>query len=120
MYNADRCSDTFNKGLHQFLKVAEREKPPSEFICCPCKDCKNQKEYSKSSTIHYHLLRKGFMPHCICWTKHGERGVIQEDDKEEEGDDHIPDFAQYAPFEDTTMSKAEEEVEEADCRDDLG
>jgi hypothetical protein len=28
----------------------------------------------------------GFMPNYICWTKHGERGVIMEEDEEEEGE----------------------------------
>ena len=92
MYNTDRRSDVFIKGLREFLNAADLHKPSSGFVCCPCKDCKNGKEYSNSSTLHIHLLRKGFMPHYICWTKHGERGVILEDD-EKEGDDNIPDFS---------------------------
>ncbi|KAK1627238.1 hypothetical protein QYE76_001553 [Lolium multiflorum] len=55
-----------------------------------------------------HLLRHGFMPSYNCWTKHGERGVIMEED--EEGDDFI-DESYLAHFGDTFMEDAEGEGE---------
>ncbi|KAK1697847.1 hypothetical protein QYE76_014544 [Lolium multiflorum] len=63
-----------------------------------------------------HLLRHGFMPSYNCWTKHGERGVIMEED--EEGDDFI-DESYLAHFGDTFMEDAEGEGEgEEEARDD--
>ena len=70
------------------------------------------------------LFTSGFMPNYICWTKHGERGVIMEEDKEEEGDDDniiIRDLAKYGAFDDTAMGEDEEEVAAGDePTDDLG
>ncbi|KAK1653218.1 hypothetical protein QYE76_071023 [Lolium multiflorum] len=58
----------------------------------------------------------GFMPSYNCWTKHGERGVIMEED--EEGDDFI-DESYLAHFGDTFMEDAEGEGEgEEEARDD--
>jgi hypothetical protein len=56
------------------------------------------------------------------WTKHGERGVMMEDNDEEENDDNYPEFPETT---DTIMEDNEEE-EEAEERtsdvptDDLG
>ena len=36
------------------------------------------------------------MPHYSVWTKHGERGVMMEDNKEEEDDDNYPMFPEYS------------------------
>ncbi|KAK1614095.1 hypothetical protein QYE76_019612 [Lolium multiflorum] len=56
------------------------------------------------------------MPSYNCWTKHGERGVIMEED--EEGDDFI-DESYLAHFGDTFMEDAEGEGEgEEEARDD--
>ena len=94
MYD-DRLSPGFLNGLHDFIRVAEANKR-NGFMCCPCRDCKNDKNYSTSKTLQYHLLKFGFMSGYSCWTKHGERGVTMEDDEEEEDDDNYP-------FADTTM-----------------
>ena len=40
------------------------------------------------------------MPNYICWTKHGKKGVIQEDDNEDE--ENMADFAQFF---DTVMGR---------------
>jgi hypothetical protein len=52
------------------------------------------------------------MPNYICWTKHGERGVIMEEDEELGDDDNIiiHGFAEYGAFDDTVMGETEEEV----------
>jgi len=59
--------------------------------------------YSSSTTIHIHLFSTSFMPNYFVWTKHGERGIMLDNDKEEE--DKIPDIAdEYNAFyEDTIM-----------------
>jgi hypothetical protein len=67
-----------------------------------CVDCQNKKEYSSWKILHFHLLRKGFMPSYNWWTKHGERGVMMEDSEEEEGDDMYPKYG------DTAMGEAED------------
>src|SRR3989337_496682 len=86
MYS-DRCTSDYIDGLHNFLEVAEATKQ-NDFMCCPCTRCGNTKSYSSSKTLHVHLLEKGFIPHYNVWTKHGERGVIMEDNEEEEDDDN--------------------------------
>jgi hypothetical protein len=67
----------------------------------------------------------GFMPNYIYWTKHGERGVIMEEDDEEEGYDNnmiFCGFAEYSAFDDTAMGEAKEEVaaKEVELVYDLG
>ena len=43
MYNADRRSPEFMRGVHDFLNVA-KENMSNGFICCPCVLCKNEKD----------------------------------------------------------------------------
>jgi hypothetical protein len=90
---------------------------------CPCVDCENKKEYSSWKILHSHLLRKGFMPSYNCWTKHGERGVIMEDneEEEEEDDDMYPEYGDNAMVEAKAEGTGEAEDEEAsdDPNDDL-
>ena len=84
MYNADRCSQQFIEGVQYFLRVAKANKR-NGFMCCPCAICKNLKEYASSKSLHSHLLKSGFMPNYICWTKHGETGVVIEEGKKNNG-----------------------------------
>ncbi|WVZ50279.1 hypothetical protein U9M48_001550 [Paspalum notatum var. saurae] len=88
----------------------------SGFIRCPCVDYKNQKEYSSSRDIQIHLMKRGFVPNYVCWTKHGESGVMLEDDEEEF---HNIDYAEHPFFADTTMGAAED-VEDVEDTDALG
>nr|ABG66029.1 transposon protein, putative, CACTA, En/Spm sub-class [Oryza sativa Japonica Group] len=106
---ADRRSKEFIDGVHYFLRVAEANRHKG-FICCPCNKCKNQKEYSTSRTIHFHLFESGFMPSYICWTSHGEQGVEMEEDEVE--NDNIPDFGQYAGFEGNQTGEEERDADE--------
>jgi hypothetical protein len=112
MYNADRRSPEFIRGVHEFINVAKTN-TQNGFMCYPCVLCKNENDYSYSRILHEHLFTSGFMPNYICWTKHGERCVIMEEDDEEEGDDDniiIRGFAEYGAFDDTAMGEVEEEV----------
>ena len=88
MYSDTHTSE-YIKGVHNFLEVAEAKKQ-NGFMCFPCRICGNTKSYPDSKTLHIHLLEKGFMPHYNVWTKHGERGVVMEDNDEEEDDDNYP------------------------------
>ena len=95
MNNADRRSEESINGVHYFLSVAETNKRDG-FMCCPCAVCKNLTEYSNSRTLHSHLLKSGFIPNYICWTKHGESGIIMDKGEEEEEElDHANNIAQY-------------------------
>nr|AAX95159.1 transposon protein, putative, CACTA, En/Spm sub-class [Oryza sativa Japonica Group]AAX96751.1 transposon protein, putative, CACTA, En/Spm sub-class [Oryza sativa Japonica Group]ABA92366.1 transposon protein, putative, CACTA, En/Spm sub-class [Oryza sativa Japonica Group] len=114
---ADRRSKEFIDGVHYFLRVAEANRQRG-FICCPCNKCKNQKEYSASRTIHFHLFESGFMPSYNCWTSHGEQGVEMEEDEVE--DDNIPDFSQYVGFEGNQTGEEEIAADGNDVADDLG
>ena len=86
-------SDEFVDGLRDFLLVADANKR-NGLVICPCNLCKNKKDYSSKETLHLHLLCHGFMPSYNVWTKHGERGVIMEDN-EKEDDDYYPGFPEY-------------------------
>ena len=94
MYDGDRRKPPYITGLRNFLDVAEANIQDG-FISCPCVDCQNKKSYSIKKTIHSHLLRKGFMASYNCWTKHGERGVMMEDNDEEYEDDDNYMFPEY-------------------------
>ena len=99
---ADRLSNEFIKGVHSFLLMAEANKR-SGFMSCPCGVCWNHTEYSSSRVLHSHLFRSGFMTGYNCWTKHGERGVMMEDNEEEENDNNYPEY------DGTTMEDIDEE-----------
>ena len=106
---ADKCSNEFIKGVREFLIVAEANKQ-NNFMCCPCRKCKNEKDYTDKKTLHGHLFRYGFKSGYNVWTKHGERGVMMEDNEEEEDDDNYPP----PEYGDAAMGEAEDQEEEPD------
>ena len=81
----DRRSIEYIQGLRSFLNVAEAS-TRNGFMCCPCRVCRNEKNYSSSKILHIHPIQSGFMIDYNCWTKHGERGVMMKDNEEEEND----------------------------------
>ena len=82
--------------MHEFIEAAEKHKHGG-FVRCPCKFCKNERDYSSSRTIHSHLFGSGFMLNYYVWTKHGERRIML--DNNEEVEDRILDFApNYGAF----------------------
>ena len=100
LYMADRCSKEFINGVHEFIEAPEKHKYGG-FVRCPYKFCMNEKDYSSSRTIHSHLFNSGFMSNYYVWTKHGERGIMLDNNEEEE--DMISDFAaNYGAFFDDT------------------
>jgi hypothetical protein len=102
----DRRSAEFIEAMRSFLKVAEANKRNC-FICFPCGAYRNEKDYSYSSTIHFHLIRWGFLSGYNCWTKHGERGVMMEDGEEEENDDNYHHM--FPEYSNTAMEDSEVE-----------
>ena len=91
----DRRLPEFTSGLKEFFRVAEENPQADGYICCPCVDCQNLKQYPEWQVIHSHLLWKGFMPSYNYWTKHGERGVTMKYNEEEE-DDMQPNYGDTA------------------------
>ena len=110
----------FIDGVYEFIKVAENHKYGGS-VPCPCKNYKNEKDCSSSRTIHSNLISSGFMPNYYVWTKHGESGIMLDNNKKEEGV-RISDFTgNYgAFFYDTAMGEPEEDTEGHVVEDDLG
>ena len=86
----DRRTDAYTEGMHSFRDAADANKHGGGYMFCPCVECRNEKDYTSSRVIQSHLLRSGFMSGYNVWTKHGERGVLMEDNEEEEDDDGCP------------------------------
>ena len=92
--------------MHYFLDVAEANQH-NDFMCCPCIQCQNNKDYSSRRTLHSQILTHGFMPKYFYWTKHGENGVMMEDNEE-------------VDYDDTTMEELETDAAENEPTDDFG
>jgi hypothetical protein len=119
--NADRRSPEDIAGMQDFLEVAKANNNPHGFMCCPCSLCRNNKDYSDWETLHLQLIKNGFMANYVLWTKHSERGVVMEENEDEEDDNNIPDWAASQDFADTLMEDAdEEEIPEDGHVDNLG
>ena len=104
-----RCTMAWINSLKTFLDAAETHKLSKGFMLCPCRICRNQKEFSKRHTLHVHLFEKGFMDKYTLWTKHGEPGVLMEDNKEDNNDDNIPDWAHLYEAVDAKINTLESE-----------
>jgi hypothetical protein len=119
MYD-DRHTSEFIEGLRNFGDVAWAN-IQNGYMCCPCIDCENKKEYSSQKILHSHVLWKGFMPNYNCWTKHGVRGVIMEGNEEEQDDDMSPEYGDTATgeAEDEEIGEAEDEEASDEPADDL-
>ena len=119
-YEAERRTQEFIDGLHYFLDVAEANQQNS-FMCCPCIQCQNNKDYSSRRTLHSQILTHGFMPKYFYWTKHGEKGIMMEDNEEVDYDDNFPIHAGLGAFDDdTAMEEPEADAAENEPTDDLG
>ena len=102
---ADRRSKEYMDGVQSFLNVAKDNKGPNGFMCCPCKKCRNEKDYPNTDRIHLHLITSGFMPGYNCWIKHGEKRVMMEDNEEEENDDNY----MYPEYDGNPTGEADDE-----------
>jgi hypothetical protein len=63
------------------------------------------------------------MDNYTLWTKHGEPGVMMEDDEDVADDNNIPDLAhlyEVGVFDDEPMDESEENAVEEQPHDDLG
>jgi hypothetical protein len=82
----DRRTSAYREGVHSFRDAAEANKHGGGFMFYQCVECRNEKDHASSRVIQSHLFRSSFMFGYNVWTKHGERGVMMEDDDEEEND----------------------------------
>jgi hypothetical protein len=104
-----------------FSNWPKANKNPKGFMCCPCSQCRNDKDYSDWGTLHLYLIKNGFMANYVVWTKHGDTEVVMEDNEEEVDDNNFPNWAAGQAFVDTLTEDAdEEEIPEDDHVDDLG
>jgi hypothetical protein len=98
-------------GLTSFLDASEAHRSSNGFTCCPWRICRNNKKLSRRSTLYIHLAEMGFMDNYTLWTKHGEPGVLMEDDEDADDDYDIPDLAylyEVGAFDNEPMDEAEE------------
>jgi hypothetical protein len=71
--------------------------------------------------LYSHIFANGFMSNYICWTSHGEKGVIMEDNEEEVFNGNFSGHAGFGAFDDDApMEEPQGEVEDDDPTDDLG
>ena len=73
--NLKRHSTEYRKGVINFMNAAEedRKRRNSDYMCCPCADCKNENMFDSGEDVHGHLIQRGFMEGYTCWVKHGEQ-----------------------------------------------
>nr|AAP44620.1 putative transposase [Oryza sativa Japonica Group] len=73
--NLKRHSTEYRKGVINFMNAAEEDRirRNSDYMCCPCADCKNENMFDSGEDVHGHLIQRGFMEGYTCWVKHGEQ-----------------------------------------------
>ena len=73
--NLKRRSTEYRKGVINFMNAAEEDRirRNSDYMCCPCADCKNENMFDSGEDVHGHLIQRGFMEGYTCWVKHGEQ-----------------------------------------------
>src|ERR1700731_3107415 len=94
MYNGDRLSEEYLNGVAEFMRAAteDRLNRGRQYICCPCIDCKNLRDFVNSDQIQDHLIRRGFTERYTCWTSHGEQHMTVQ---QEGGNDDIVEAENY-------------------------
>ena len=70
-----RTDKRYMHGVSQFITDAKAHAKNGNHIFCPCKDCKNQRNFYQIESIGSHLITRGFRPNYMIWTMHGEVGV---------------------------------------------
>jgi hypothetical protein len=107
----DWCTMAWINGLKFVLDAAKTHRLSKGFMCCLYRISRNNKEFSRRSTLHVHLIERGFMDNYTLWTKHGEPGVLMEDDEDNDDDNNIPNLAhlcKMGAFDDESMDVVEE------------
>ena len=86
-----RTDKRYMHGVNQFITDAKAHAGNRNHVFCPCKDCKNHRNFRQIEFIRSHLITRGFTPNYTIWTMHSEVGVnvLQENDD----DVDMPDVA---------------------------
>jgi hypothetical protein len=90
--NADRRSRSTLLACKLFSKWPKPTRTQRD-SCVVHALCRNDKDYSDWGTLHLHFIKNGFMTNYVLWTRHGERGVVMEENEDEEDDNNIPDWS---------------------------
>nr|GEV04701.1 ulp1 protease family, C-terminal catalytic domain-containing protein [Tanacetum cinerariifolium] len=74
MYNIERATLVYIKGLSEFIKTVEDHQANTKEarISCPCKDCAYFICHDDIETIRFHLFKHGFTDNYTRWKHHGE------------------------------------------------
>jgi hypothetical protein len=72
-----RLCNGYIKGLDVFIDFTQKDMLDNVRgnLCCPCKQCKNEKKYHADDVLWSHLIKHGFMEDYRCQNKHGEEGL---------------------------------------------
>jgi hypothetical protein len=86
-----RLSNEYINGLHAFMNFAKKDMVANDrgFICCPCKDSRNEKKYHSGDVLRTHLIKHGFKVDYQCWNKHGDVGLNEAEMREEAPTDGV-------------------------------
>jgi hypothetical protein len=77
--------------VSKFIADARADAGDGNPAFCPCKDCMNQRKWERVEFVRMHLITRGFMPNYTICSMHGEVGV---NDLQENNDDvAMPDVA---------------------------
>src|SRR5579883_235279 len=78
MYGLGASNIGFLISVDSFIMAAKlyvARNPEFEgYVCCPCRDCKNVRQFSNLEQIRSHLITRGFLEDYKIWNKHGEDG----------------------------------------------
>ena len=57
--NLKRHSTEYRKGVINFMNAAEEDRirRNSDYMCCPCADCKNENMFDTGKDVHDHLIQ---------------------------------------------------------------
>jgi hypothetical protein len=121
MYNADQLYKEVIDGLHHFLDMAEANKR-NGFICYRANIARIRRITPLQGPFNNHIFSHGFIPKYIYWTSREEKGLIMEENEEEECEDNFSAHAGFGAFDDdTAMEEAHEgEVADDDPTNDFG
>ena len=70
-----RTDKRYMHDVSQFITDVKAHAGNGNHGFCPCKDCKNHRNFYQIESIRSHLITRGFMPNYTIWTMHGEVGV---------------------------------------------
>jgi hypothetical protein len=76
VYDPRLCNE-YIKELDAFINFTKKDTLDNviDYLCCPCKHCKNEKKYRIDDMLMSHLIQHVFMEDYRYWNKYGEEGL---------------------------------------------